>query len=73
LDEVLEKPEMASFIPDVQFKQMQQVNLAYAAYEDVNGANLGHDKKEVHVDGAIYYRVAFSVLNVQPLNLFEAC
>lgn len=75
LDEVLEKPETSSFIPDAQFKQMTQVPLSYAIYEDSNGSNtvLGGGVKEVHVDGVVYYRVAFSILGVQPINLFEVC
>ena len=75
LDEVLEKPEVASFIPDLQFKSMQSVPLAYAIYEDAGGSSHlgGGGAKEVHVDGIIYYRVSFSVVGVQPLNLFEAC
>jgi len=54
---------------------MQQVPLAYAIYEDVGASTTlgGGGAKEVHLDGVIYYRVSFSVVGVQPLNLFEAC
>jgi len=38
-DEILEKPEITSFIPDLQFKQMQQVSLAYALYEEPSSAS----------------------------------
>jgi hypothetical protein len=75
-DEILEKPEITSFIPDAQFKQMQQVSLAYALYEETNQTSTNivmGGAKEVHLDGAVYYRVSFSVLGVQPINLYEAC
>ena len=51
---------------------MTTVPLAYAIYEDSNQI-AGSGAKEVTVDGATYYRVQFSVVGVQPINLFEAC
>jgi hypothetical protein len=68
-NDVLEKPEIASYIQEQGYKSLQQVNLAYILFSSQEEqTQMG---RSADVPGL--FRVTFSVLGVQPLNLFEVC